>query len=106
MQMWNSCNSPLFTEENKIELKRILNKNLPVIESLKDWTKIKKNWPEIILMVDLQEHEQIIQLQWAKIKKKVIDLIVNGGLTSGKINYESRSSFCKSSYAYYRITGN
>lgn len=89
MQMWNSCNSPLFTEENKIELRRILNKNLPVIESAKDWKNINKHWPEITLMVDLQEHEQIIQLQWAKIKGKVIDLIVNGGMTSGKINYDS-----------------
>ena len=89
MQMWNSCNNPLFTEENKIELRKILNKNLPVIESLKDWKNIKKNWPEITLMVDLQEQEQIIQLQWAKIKKPVMDLIVNGGLTSGKINYDS-----------------
>jgi hypothetical protein len=89
MQMWNSCNSPLFTEENKIELRRILNKNLPVIESAKDWKNINKHWPEITLMVDLQEHEQIIQLQWAKIKGKVMDLIVNGGMTSGKINYDS-----------------
>jgi len=89
MQMWNSCNNPLFTEENKIELRRILNKNLPIIESLKDWKKIKEHWPEITLMVDLQEHPQIIQLQWAKIKKKVMDLIVNGGMTAGVINYDS-----------------
>lgn len=89
MQMWNSCNSPLFTEENKIELRKILNKNLPVIESLKDYKKINKNWPDIHLMVDLQENDQIIKLYWAKIKKKVMDLIVNGGMTAGKINYDS-----------------
>ena len=89
MQMWNSCNSPLFNEENKIELRKILNKNLPIIESSKDWKNINKYWPEITIMVDLQEHEQIIQLQWAKIKKKVMDLIVNGGMVSGKINYDS-----------------
>lgn len=89
MQMWNSCNSPLFTEENKIELRKILNKNLPVIESLKDYKKINENWPDIHLMVDLQENDQIIKLYWAKIKKKVMDLIVNGGMTAGKINYDS-----------------
>lgn len=89
MQMWNSCNNPLFTEENKIELRKILNKNLPVIESLKDYKKINQYWPDIHLMVDLQESDQIIKLYWAKIKKKVIDLIVNGGMTAGKINYDS-----------------
>lgn len=89
MQMWNSCNNPLFTEENKIELRKILNKNLPVIESLKDYKKINQYWPDIHLMVDLQESDQIIKLYWAKIKKKVMDLIVNGGMTAGKINYDS-----------------
>lgn len=89
MQMWNSCNNPLFTEENKIELRKILNKNLPVIESLKDYKKINQYWPDIHLMVDLQENDQIIKLYWANIKKKVIDLIVNGGMTAGKINYDS-----------------
>jgi len=89
MQMWNSCNNPLFTEENKIELRKILNKNLPVIESLKDYKKINQYWPDIHLMVDLQESDQIIKLYWAKIKKKVMDLIINGGMTAGKINYDS-----------------
>ena len=89
MQMWNSCNDPLFTEENKIELRKILNKNLPITESLKDWTKINKYWPDINLLVDLQEHPQVIQLRWPDIKKKVMDLIVNGSMTSGTINYDS-----------------
>lgn len=89
MQMWNSCNNPLFTEENKIELRKILNKNLPVIESLKDYKKINQYWPDIHLMVDLHESDQIIKLYWAKIKKKVMDLIINGGMTAGKINYDS-----------------
>ena len=89
MQMWNSCNAPLFTEENKLELKKILNKNLPIVEALKDWTNINKHWPEINLLVDLQDHPQVIQLQWAKIKANVMDLIVNGGMTAGIINYDS-----------------
>ena len=89
MQMWNSCNRPLFTEENKIELKRILHKNLPIIESLTDFRKINKHWPDIHLLVDLQEHEQIIKMHWAKIKTQVMNLIANGSMTAGIINYDS-----------------
>ena len=39
MQMWNSCNDPRFTAENKIELQRIINKNKPIMDMLKDYSK-------------------------------------------------------------------
>ena len=45
---------------NKIELRKILNKNLPVVEALKDYKKLNENWPDIHLLVDLQDHDQII----------------------------------------------
>ena len=89
MQMWNSCNDPRYTEENKIELRNILNHNLPVIETLKDFTKLNHYWPKIHLLVDLQDHEQVIKFQWNRIKQRVMNLIVNGGMTEGIINYDS-----------------
>lgn len=89
MQMWDSCKDPRFTEENKIELRKILNKNLPVVEALKDYKKLNENWPGIHLLVDLQQHDQIIKMHWPRIKQQVMNLIVNGGLEKGVINYDT-----------------
>lgn len=89
MQMWNSCNSHRFTPENRIELKKILNKNLPLVNVLKDHRNLNKHWKNIDILVDLQDNYQTIKVQWDRIKEKVVDLIVNGSMESGVINYDS-----------------
>jgi len=89
LQMWNSCNDPRFTGENKIELQRILNKNKPVMDMLKDYSKVSENWPNIQILVDLQDNPTIIRVQWERFKNRVMDLIVNGSMTAGIINYDS-----------------
>lgn len=89
VQLWKSCNSNEFTVENKIELKRILSKSEPIIEILRDHTKLRKYYPKVILMVDLQERDDIIRLQWERIKHRVVKLITLSGMTEGIINYDS-----------------
>ena len=89
MQMWNSCNDPRFTAENKIELQRIINKNKPIMDMLKDYSKVSEHWPDIQILVDLQDNPTIIQVQWERFKNRVMDLIVNGSMTAGVINYDS-----------------
>jgi hypothetical protein len=88
-QMWKSCSDPRFTPENKIELQRILNKNRPVVEMLRDYTKVSEHWPNVKIMVDLQENSTIIKVQWERFKLRVMDLLVNGSMTEGTINYDS-----------------
>jgi len=89
MQMWNSCNDPRFTAENKIELQRIINKNKPIMDMLKDYSKVSEHWPDIQILVDLQDNPTIIRVQWERFKNRVMDLIVNGSMTAGVINYDS-----------------
>ena len=89
MQMWKSCNNPRFTQQNRIELKKIINKNIPLVDILKDHTKLNEHFPKIHVLVDLQDNDQVIKVQWARIKDKVIDLISNGSMERGIINYDS-----------------
>jgi len=89
LQLFKACIQPEFTAEDKIELKHILNKNLHVIEALKDHKKLNEYWPKINLMVDLQESDRIIKVYWDKIKNSVMKLITDGGLVEGIINYDS-----------------
>lgn len=88
-QMWKSCSDPRFSPENKIELQRILNKNKPVSDMLKDYKKVSEHWPDIKILTDLQDNPTVIRVHWERFKLKVMDLIVNGSMTAGTINYDS-----------------
>jgi hypothetical protein len=88
-QMWKSCNDPAFTEENKLELRRILHKNEPVALSLKDFRNVNKHWSKIEILVDLKDHNEIIDMYWDRMKHRVMDLITKGGMTEGIVNYDS-----------------
>ena len=37
----------------------------------------------------MQDNPQVIQVQWDRFKKKVLDLLSNGGMEEGIINYDS-----------------
>lgn len=89
MSVFKSCFNPAFTPENKIELKRILEKNRPLMEMLKDYKAVNKNWPKINILVDLTDNEQVIEVQWNRFKQKVLELLSNGGMEEGIINYDS-----------------
>jgi len=89
VQIWKSCSDFNFTEENRLELKKILNKNLPYRSILASHKNIKKYFPDIHIMVDLQEIDAIIEMQWGRIKNRIVDIISLGGLTKGIINYDS-----------------
>ena len=89
MSVWKSCFNPVFTPENKIEMKRILHKNLPLMEMLKDYAAVNKHWPKIHILVDLQDDPAVIGVQWNRFKTKVLDLLAHGGMEEGIINYDS-----------------
>ena len=89
MSVWRSCFNPRFTPENKIEMKRILKKNEPLMDMLKDHNAVNKHWPKIHILVDLQDNPQVIEVQWNRFKKKVLELLAHGGLEEGIINYDS-----------------
>ena len=89
MAIWRSCYDPAFTPQNKIELKRILQKNKPLTDMLKDYKAVNKHWPKIHILVDLQDDERIIRLQWDRFKHKVLELLSNGTMEEGLINYDS-----------------
>lgn len=89
MSIWKSCNNSNFTEENKLELRRILHKNEPVALSLRDFRNVNKNWPKIEILVDLNDHGETIDMYWDRMKHRVMDLITKGGMTEGIVNYDS-----------------
>jgi hypothetical protein len=89
LQLFYACMDKDFTPADKIEFKRILAKNKPIIKALKDHRNLNKYWPNINILVDLQDNYQVVKVHWDSIKKRILDLIVKGSLTEGIINYDS-----------------
>lgn len=89
LQIWKSCSNPEFNELNRLELKKILNKNLPFREVLYSYRNLKKHFPKIDIMVDLQEIDSLIEMQWPRIKNKIVSILSLGGMAEGIINYDS-----------------
>lgn len=89
IQLWSSANSSSYSDLNLIELKKILSKNHPFIDILKDWRNIEKHFKEIKFYVDLTSNEKILDLYWPKVKTQVVKLLSHSGLEKGQINYDS-----------------
>ena len=59
------------------------------MEMLRDYTAVNKHWPKIDILVDLQSDPTVINVQWDRFKHKVLDLLSNGTMEEGIINYDS-----------------
>jgi len=89
LQLWKTSNTQEFTNNNRLELKKILALNKKVIDSRVDWRNIEKGWKDVKLTVDLNKDPRVIDIYWHQIKERVINLFTNGQLTKGNINYDS-----------------
>ena len=89
LAIFRSCRNPKYSSANKIELQRILRKNEPLMAMLRDYTAVNKHWPKIDILVDLQSDPTVINVQWDRFKHKVLDLLSNGTMVEGIINYDS-----------------
>jgi hypothetical protein len=89
VQLWNSTKDSIFTDLNKLELKKVLSDNSDIIESRSNWKNIEKKWKNIEFTVDFHKDPTIIDLYWDKLKRNVIRLFTHGSITKGHINYDS-----------------
>jgi len=89
IQLWSSANSGKYTDLNLVELKKILAKNNPYIEILKDWRNIEKHFKDVKIYVDLMATPQVMDIHWPRIKNQVIKILSHGGMRKGQINYDS-----------------
>lgn len=95
LQLYNTCKNGNLTEVNRLELRRIMRKIQPVINLYKDHRNFK-HFQDIDFSLDLMMDDgndgESIDLYWDQIKDRVVNLIYKGGLTKGKINYDTDTS--------------
>jgi len=87
--IYNNILYPQLSQENKEKLSDLLEENTKVFNSLTDFNRLTETYPDFNLTVDMNNDPQIIQAYHTQILFFVWNLIVNCGVTSGNINYDT-----------------
>jgi hypothetical protein len=89
--LYKAAANPAFSQDDKKKLNKILNKHKNVIEAYASFDKFKENFPNIGLLVNMDTDDRNIDTFWSKIRERIFELLTEGGLTKGVINYDSDS---------------
>lgn len=89
--LYNAAISPAFSYEDKKKLNKILSKHKAALESYISFDKFKENYPDIGLLVNLDTDDRNIDTFWSKIRDRLFELLTEGTLTKGIINYDSNT---------------
>jgi hypothetical protein len=84
-------NNPTFTQGNKQTLGKIIIEFKKVLEAYSSLKGFKSNYPNLGLMVNLDTDNNNITAFWPKIRDRIFDLLTEGGVTEGIINYDSNT---------------
>lgn len=87
--LFTVCTNPQFTENNLYQLKNILKQNKKVSEAFNSLDMFSYYFPDIIPMVDLKGAPEILKSFWNTIRDRIYDVITNGGMKAGFINFDT-----------------
>lgn len=79
----------VYTDADRAKFKGMMEKQEKIYKAFLKYTDFKQRFPKINVMVDMVEDEQILQAVWNNLRDKLFDLIITGGMTKGKFNYDS-----------------
>jgi len=80
---------PEFTESDTFKLKKLLESHKKIATSFSNVEKFIYNYPDFVVMVNLQSHIGITKTFWSVLREGLYDLIVNAGVEKGYFNYDS-----------------
>lgn len=89
--LYKAASVPGFNAEDKKKLKKILDKHRNVLEAYISFDKFKENFPDIGLLVNLDTDDRNIDTFWSKIRDRIFDLLTEGQMKKGIINYDSNT---------------
>lgn len=89
--LYKAAANPAFSIDDKKKLKKILEKHQNALEAYRSFEKLKENFPNIGLLVNLDTDDRNIKSFWSKIRDRVFDILTEGGMTDGIINYDSNT---------------
>ena len=78
-----------YSENDIAKFKAMMEKQQLIYKAFLKYTEFKARFPDISVMIDLSEDEQILQAVWDNLRVKLFEIIVTGGMTKGKFNFDS-----------------
>lgn len=89
LSLYETLLNPTYNKKDIAELKRILEKHKGVISAYRSYQKFKEEFPNIKLTVDLRSADSIVEMFYPKMRDGLFQILTKGGMTEGKINYDS-----------------
>lgn len=89
--LYKSASRPKFDSEDKKKLTKILDKHRDAIEAYRSFKLFKENFPDIGILVNMDTDDRNINSFWSKIREKIFELLTEGTLKKGIINYDSNT---------------
>lgn len=91
VSLYETLTNPIYSKEDLKKINEVLEKNKKIVLAYRDYKSFKEKFSNITLLIDLKTDPQIVEMYYPKIREKIFELLTNGGMTSGLINYDSDS---------------
>lgn len=82
-------NNSNYTNQEQIKIGDIVHEFRHSLESTRSYDKFKAAYPEIDLYVDLKDDSRIVEANYSKMRDKIFELVVSGGLDEAVLNYDT-----------------
>ena len=89
ISLYESLVDPTYTKKDIEQLDAILEEHKGVIQGMKSYHSFQEQFPEIKVMVDLNTSPQVVEMYFVKMRDKLFEMITQGGLKNGWVNYDA-----------------
>jgi hypothetical protein len=67
----------------------MMGKQEKIYKSFIKYGEFKQHFPDVEVSIDMIKDDQTLSAVWGNLRTKLFDLIITGGLTKGKFNYDT-----------------
>jgi hypothetical protein len=82
-------NNRTYNNQEKIKIGNIVSEFKSALNSTRSYDKFKTAYPEIKLYVDLKSDHRLIEANYPKMRDKIFELVISGGLDEASLNYDT-----------------
>lgn len=87
-----SIREPNLSIDEKERLKKIQDRHIHLVQSLRNLAVFKESFPKINFTIDLNTHDSRVHSFFATIRTRLLEIIRDSSMTEGYINYDSDQS--------------
>jgi len=78
-----------YSDADRAKYKDMMAKQEKIYKSFIKYGEFKQHFPDVEVSIDMINDDQTLSAVWGNLRDKIFDLIVTGGMTKGKFNYDT-----------------